>query len=210
MSKSGDTRKGKKRGKYTLHKENSSFFKKGFTPWNKGKGKPIRGDSICSVCNKDFHWEIKPFVRKDGYITYVGTSPKTCSKECRYKSTAINQEGILRPHMQGKNSHLWRGGTTTLTNQIRGCAKYTLYRKQCFERDNYTCTNCHKKKGGNLEADHIISFAQILDFYKITTFEQALKCPLLWDLRNARTLCHNCHSKTPTYMTPLRKHPKSI
>jgi len=33
----------------------------------------------------------------------------------------------------------------------------------------------------------------------ITTVEEALNCPELWDLSNGRTLCKPCHRKTDTW-----------
>lgn len=181
-------------------KPNSGQFKKGISSWKKGTGKPLEGNKVCPVCNKEFHYKRASYNKPQ----------KTCSKECRYTAAKIAQKGIERPHAQGENSYLWRGGVTTLYNKIRGCLKYDLYREACFKRDNYTCQFCNKRGSQNLHADHIISFAQIIDFYKITTFEKALKCKLLWDLRNIRTLCEDCHEKTPTYMIPLSKHPKLL
>jgi len=97
MSKSGDTRKGKKRGKYTLHKINPTSFKKGIIPPQKGKGAPIEKDLICTVCGKTWHWKAKTIKREIKGVIYtsytnVTNPPKTCSPECRYKSTSLKQK----------------------------------------------------------------------------------------------------------------------
>ena len=70
-------------------------FKKGFSPTNKGIHGVWEKDIECPICHKIFHWSKKPFTRKDGYITYIGKEPKTCSKECRYKLASISQKGEM-------------------------------------------------------------------------------------------------------------------
>lgn len=85
-----------------------------------------------------------------------------------------------------------------LWKNIKGNYKYKSWRKEVFERDNYTCQHC-KSRGGNLEADHIKPKAMILREHNITTLEEALNCVELWNLDNGRTLCKPCHRKTDTF-----------
>lgn len=65
--------------------------------------------------------------------------------------------------------------------------RYKIWREAVFERDNYTCVFCKRKKevSGKLNADHIKPFAY---FPK-----------LRFDLNNGRTLCEECHKKTDTF-----------
>ena len=63
--------------------EKTGRFYKGFTPHNKGKGIPKEGDKECPICHKTFH-----YVRSGN-----NPEPKTCSKECRYKSCSITHMG---------------------------------------------------------------------------------------------------------------------
>ena len=93
MPYGSEARIGKKRGHYTLHKVNPNSFKKGMIPKNKGTGKPIQGDKECPICHTIFHWEIKAYKKPNGYFTYVGREPKTCSNKCRYKSASLSQKG---------------------------------------------------------------------------------------------------------------------
>lgn len=72
----------------------------------------------------------------------------------------------------------------TLIKSKRPQYENTLWRKQVFERDDYTCQNC-KTKGGKLQADHIKPYFLYPD--------------LRWDINNGRTLCVDCHKKTDTY-----------
>lgn len=63
-------------------------------------------------------------------------------------------------------------------------SEYKIWRKSIFERDNYTCQMCGQR-GGDLEADHIIPWAQSIE--------------LRYELSNGRVLCIKCHRQTPTY-----------
>ncbi len=62
--------------------------------------------------------------------------------------------------------------------------EYRLWREAVYARDNWTCQEC-KKRGGKLAADHVKPWR---DFPE-----------LRYDVSNGRTLCEECHKKTPTY-----------
>lgn len=98
----------------------------------------------------------------------------------------------------GPLSNNWKGGRTKFKELIRKTSKYKRWRKDVYERDNYTCQLCYKR-GSELAADHITPLYEILDKYNITTMEEVIKCQSLWDLSNGRTLCRPCHLKTPTF-----------
>ena len=110
---------------------------------------------------------------------------------------------IKRPNNLGEKNHFWKGGKTKLSQQIRNSAEYSFWRKQIFERDNYTCQQCGRrtKKGDKviIEADHSYPFSKILDDYDITSIEEAISCEKLWDIENGRTLCRDCHKNTETW-----------
>jgi len=78
----------------------------------------------------------------------------------------------------------WKGGVHTVNNALRRTQRYKNWRTSVFKRDNYTCQFC-KASGVYIEADHIKPFA----FYPDLRFE----------ITNGRTLCKECHMKTPTY-----------
>lgn len=92
----------------------------------------------------------------------------------------------------------WKGGITKLNNHIRQTFKYRQWRSDVFTRDDFTCQECGIK-GGNIQADHIESFALIVQKYEIKTLEQAVKCEELWNINNGRTLCIPCHKLTDTF-----------
>ena len=107
------------------------------------------------------------------------------------------------PNIKGKNNPNWKGGKTKISQLIRDSAEYSFWRKEVFERDDYTCMFCNRrnKKGDKviIEADHIYPFYKILDDFNITSIEESISCKELWDVGNGRTLCRECHKKTDSY-----------
>jgi len=88
------------------------------------------------------------------------------------------------PTKRGSESHLWKGGITSINTAIRNSIAYEEWRKAVFERDSYTCQICFEV-GGKLNADHIKRFSDYPE--------------LRLELSNGRTLCEECHRQTETY-----------
>jgi hypothetical protein len=66
----------------------------------------------------------------------------------------------------------------------RSYFEYSQWRKEVFERDDYTCQVC-LKRGGKLHAHHLYSYA---DYPELRT-----------DINNGTTLCADCHSNKSTF-----------
>lgn len=64
------------------------------------------------------------------------------------------------------------------------------WRFSVFKRDGFRCLDCGEIKSGQLNADHIYPFA----YYP----------RLRYDINNGRTLCVECHKKTPTYGSKVK------
>lgn len=94
---------------------------------------------------------------------------------------------------KGERNPAWKGGISPLETRIRRSFKYRQWRSDVFTRDNFICQECGDSKGGNLEAHHIESFAEIIHRNKIKTLEQALACEELWNINNGITFCKDCH-----------------
>lgn len=90
-------------------------------------------------------------------------------------------------------------GLTPIKTLVRTGKKNNEWRLSVFKRDGFKCTVCGCVESGKLQADHIYPFWAIFERHKITTVEEANNCPQLWDISNGRTLCVDCHKKTPTY-----------
>ena len=84
----------------------------------------------------------------------------------------------------GSRNPGWIDGRTPKNKLIRHSLEYKVWRKAVFARDNFTCVSC-TKRGGEIHADHIAPFAYFPE--------------LRFSVDNGRTLCVDCHRKTPTY-----------
>ncbi len=95
----------------------------------------------------------------------------------------------------GPKSHWWRGGITPEHEKVRKSTEYKKWRTAVFERDDYTCQeyNARSAEGHRvvLNADHIKQFA--------------LYPELRFDVSNGRTLCIDCHRRTPTWGRTIEK-----
>lgn len=123
--------------------------------------------------------------RKIGKANRISLRGRKLSDETKAKMRIIAIKNKNRPPVRrGEDSHFWKGGITPINEKIRKSVEYALWRKAIFERDKYACIFCGKK-GGELHADHIKPFA----FFPELRFA----------IDNGRTLCRECHKKTPTY-----------
>jgi len=95
---------------------------------------------------------------------------------------------------KGEKCHFWKGGITPLYIGIRLNYKYRQWRDDVYTKDDFTCQECGKR-GTYLEAHHIQTLSSILQYYEITTLEEALECSELWNINNGITLCKECHRK---------------
>lgn len=150
----------------------------------------------CKICGEDFY--IKESALKKGEGKY-------CSMECRknrkiftckncgkrfegnacydriYCSKKCLYEG--RDFLKDKNPN-WQGGIDKHREEINS-KKYKNWRKEVFERDNYTCQICGQI-GHELHSHHI------------KTWKNYPK--QRYHIQNGLTLCRKCHNKIHGYM----------
>jgi hypothetical protein len=157
-------------------------FKKGYTPWNKGIKLPYetwnKGKKTPEETRR------KQSVAAKGKNIWM--KGRKLPLETRAKMGNARR-GIHRPESairRGSNSNLWKGGVTPINILIRSSFEYKQWRKAVYERDNYTCQECHER-GGKLHPHHIKSFSDYPE--------------LRFDVSNGVTLCESCHKKTPNY-----------
>ena len=162
-------------------------------PWNRGKS--FIKDRLCEICSERTGkpWRIE-----------------TCSPPCasKLRSTISKRLGITPPSQRGKKWGIdypiehhpwWRGGVSSLREQIYGSENWKRWRKTIFERDDYSCQICGER-GRRLCVDHYPDpFSKILFEEKIKSLKEAEKCERLWDIGNGRVLCIKHHRLTPTY-----------
>lgn len=113
-----------------------------------------------------------------------------------YSNIEVRKE--ISKRMSKRNKEVFSDSLIGLNKILRHRLEYRQWRTAVYERDNYTCQECNIK-GGELNADHIISFSVLLYRYLIKTVEDALECKELWNIDNGRTLCLECHKLTDTY-----------
>lgn len=118
---------------------------------------------------------------------------KNLEKGKKYRFTKGHKRGVgrkmseetkdkLRKHfskLTGEKNHNWKGGSTSKNSLLRGRKQYGRWRRDVFERDDYTCQSC-KKRGVYLEVHHI---KPVRDYPN-----------LIFNVGNGITLCGYCHS----------------
>lgn len=128
-------------------------------------------------------------------LTGYTRPPMTTEQKRKISATRVH-EGSAR----GGNNPNWRGGLTKLQAGIRNCAFYREWRHLVYERDKYICQNCGAiGNGRNLNAEHIRPLSVLLFENKIRTLSEAMECGILWDVKNGKTLCIDCHKQTDSY-----------
>lgn len=177
---------------------NKTRFKKGQKPWNVGRGKIVN----CKVCGKEKYfqnWQLASPVKgkfcskeccyrgrelkgtfQNGHKDLVPKSSRGHSPETIEKMKIVNRRNAKR----GELSPLYRGGLRSERRKAMAKWEYKEWRNNVFKRDDYTCQMCFKKNI-YLEADHIKPWSKYPE--------------LRYDIENGRTLCRDCHMKTPTW-----------
>ena len=141
----------------------------------------------------------KSHIGHPGYWTGKKRSPEDIEKFRKSHLGKKQSEETRRKRMRaisGEKHYNWKGGITPLVRCVRRCFKYRQWRKEIFERDDFTCVLCGER-GGWKEADHYPkTFSSIFHGNNIETMEGALDCEEFWDTSNGRTLCKKCHNET--------------
>lgn len=130
-----------------------TYFKKGFTPWNKGKAGTYtfpsrfvpRVTCICKNCKKEFQierWKLKDPSRG-----------KFCKRECFFKFNRGTNSVLFkkkRLDITGKNHYLWKGGPTKCIDCGKQLTTYKTKFGRCLFCSNRfrSGENCARWNGG--------------------------------------------------------------
>jgi hypothetical protein len=188
----------------------------------------IRFEHYQQMVAQGFKWctGCKSFVHCDlfgsDHTRYDGKKAK-CVTCCRVK-VPMNTSGrasafkgrkhteasrvLMRKANAGPNNPNWKGGITSLIQQIRNTDQYKQWRYAVYLKNNFTCQACDVKKVGRniiLDADHITALSELIVRHSVTSVEQALLTPELWDVGNGRCLCRPCHKETDTWGVNARR-----
>lgn len=138
--------------------ENNHFYGKHHTEETKRK----MSDNHANVSGEN-----NPMYGKNAY-DYMDDITKQNKKEAQSK------------RMSRENHPNWNPNKTNEERENkREIDGYYNWRKEVYERDNYTCQCCGDNKGGNLNAHHIYGYSEYEDFRT--------------ELWNGITLCKKCH-----------------
>jgi len=103
-----------------------------------------------------------------------------------YRSDASQHHlALIQATYAGAKSPHWKGGITPQHRLERNNSRVRRWAKTVKERDHHTCQLCGVPGGKELHADHVQSFAAHPE--------------LRYELSNGRTLCIDCHRKTPNW-----------
>ena len=119
----------------------------------------------CDYCGKEI------VIKKS---QYNNSKNHYCSYDCANKGHGEN--------IKGENHPNYNPNITQEERELgRNYTEYRDWRKEVFERDNYTCQCCGDNKGHNLNAHHIYGYTEYKD--------------LRTDVDNGVTLCEDCHKR---------------
>lgn len=118
---------------------------------------------VCDYCGKEIERAKSQFNGKHNVY---------CSRKCQHKGWSILYSGENSPAYNHDKSLEER------LNE-RKYIEYYEWRKQVYEKDNYTCKCCGDDKGGNLVAHHILNYSEHDE--------------LRTDVNNGISLCKTCH-----------------
>src|SRR3990167_2672301 len=112
---------------------------------------------VCSICGSSF---------------YIGKYRLNTAKCCSVKCARFSQAQAI----SGVNHHRWNNGITPEHNRVRNSKQMRDWRVNVFRKDDFTCKMPYcAKRGGNLQAHHILSFSKFKDSR--------------FDIKNGVTLC---------------------
>lgn len=155
--------------------------------------KSIQHRTLCSIACRDAYWKLHPeesSTFKNGHVG-IKSTPWLGKKFSKQHRENIRQGIITHPNfavsmrnralkLRGTNHWNWRGGITESNKIIRHSAEYNTWRKAVYERDAWTCQDCHIKQKRPV-AHHILSFEDYPD--------------LRFEVSNGVTLCRACHNQ---------------
>lgn len=146
---------------------------------------------------------------KKGYIPW--NKGKKLDITSWNKGMIMNEEfkaKLRKPHKRTSYRkelhHNWNGGTTSFSKSFFNIREYSVWRKNVYMRDYYTCKQCGAH-GGKLVVHHIIPMSKLIHYFlaqynqfsyiedREILFRIAINHKPFWEVNNGITLCETCH-----------------
>lgn len=196
---------------------------------NKGRIYKVRSKKICPICNNAFFlrpsiskirkfcsrkcmgiWMSRNLKGKNSHNWKNGISKPKCI-DCG-KIIWIGFKRCLRCASKGKLNRNWKGGITPIRGLIHSLKEYKEWKFAILKKCNFTCQDCGKRGGRNLDVHHYPkSYSELVGEFlkqynqfspiedKETLLRLAMTHQPFWDIDNAIILCRKCHQKTKNY-----------
>jgi len=142
----------------------------GRVPWNKGRN-----------CANEEKQKLSEAHKRGPARYWLGKKRPDISKLKRGKPNEA---------MRGENNPKWKGGKSRDYKSHYNGLEYREWRRQVFERDNFTCQRCCRNQC-YIEPHHIKSWTEYPE--------------LRFDVANGITLCLDCHSEVDPHRKRLKK-----
>jgi len=161
----------------------------GRIPWNKGKKTGIVPSNVFKKGHKNYLLNHSEETKKKISETLAGRVPWN-----KGIKTGLVTESVFKKGYKPWNKGF---GDRAEKSRMRALSEYKEWRKEALLRDGHTCQLCGASGSSvALHVDHYpISFSELVQINNVTSVEEAIKCPAMWNLDNARTLCRKCHYK---------------
>ena len=155
---------------------------------NKGKKCPAISNALTGRKLSKEHIEKLRLAKLNNPVRYwLGKTRPSLSDATRKKMSDTHKKiGTLPPVRFGDKNNKWKGGISKLCRYKHYRNKeYIGWRKEVFERDDYTCRHCFKRSGVGVQViihpHHIKSYSYFPE--------------LRYEIENGITLCYECHKK---------------
>jgi hypothetical protein len=110
------------------------------------------------------------------------------------KKASVETRTKMSESHAGDKCQNWKGGITPVYKHIRGRLEYKRWCAELLKKHDYTDAFTGHK-GGLLSCHHVLPVNVILRMNNATTIEQALECPLIWDVNNGIAILKYAHDK---------------
>jgi len=179
-------------------KKKISTSLKGNVPWNKGKiGLQKHSEEtkkrISAKLKNNIPWHAGKKIGSRSLIAKRHISEGLMGRKLSIESRNKISNTLINKNLRGENCIHWKGGITPLNHAVRCMIENSEWRSKVFERDNWTCQTCRARGSITLHAHHIKSFDNIMKENNISSTEEARYCAELWSVNNGVTLCTECH-----------------